>query len=112
MKEQMKKLLGLQPPSLDMPLKLSQTFTKPIPLNLGLCHLLSLDIFTHSDNSEKRFTCQNKKSFLILYTYVPFLVYSSLSLSSDFSDSSPSNSDSVTLIRLTSVRATLASSGD
>ena len=76
MKEQMKKLLGFWPLSSDMPPKSSQTFTMPIPLSLGHCHLLSLDVFTHSDSSERNlFFCMvpRKNLFLFLKFYVLLL---------------------------------------
>ena len=90
MKGQMKKLLGFQPPSLDMPPKSSQTFTKPIPLDPALCHLLSLDVFMHSDNSKRNhFSINSKKKSLYFMNFLTSIVYSFLSLTSDFSDSSP-----------------------
>ena len=87
MKEQMKKLLGFWPVSLDMPPKSSRTFTKPIPLSLGLFHLLSLDVFTCSNISERN-------SFFY-YNPMFHFSYSSFSMTSDFSNSSPSNSVSI-----------------
>ena len=77
MKGQMKKLPGYWPLSLDMPLKLSQTFTKPIPLNLGLCHSLSLDVFTHS-KFQNKFTQKKiyylRKSFFIFKALCSFFI--------------------------------------
>ena len=65
-------------PAFDMPLKLSQTFTKPIPLSLGHCHLLSLDVFTCSNISERKlfFYISKKNHFLFYKTYVPFFLLS------------------------------------
>ena len=78
----MKKPPGFQPPSSDMLPKLSWTFTKPILLNLGLCCSLSLDVFTHSDNSERNSLKKKNPRKIIflflkrlcsfLYSFLPF----------------------------------------
>ena len=98
----MKKLLSFWPPSLDMPLKSSWTFTMPIPLNLCLCHSFSLDIFTcsiHSKkiHSKKKIIIQENHFFYFYNTMFTF-THSSPSPNSDFSNTSPSNSESITLI--------------
>ena len=100
MKEQMKKLPGFWPLSLDMPPKSSWYFTKPIPLSLGLCHLLSLDVSAHSNNSERIHSKKKKssKKIIIILLNLCSIVHSSFSPNSDFSDSSPSDSKSIASI--------------
>ena len=101
----MKKLPGFWPLSSDKPLKLSWTFTKPIPLSLGLCHLLSLDVSTHSNNSERIHSKKKKssKKIIIILLNLCSIVHSSFSPNSDFSNSSPSDSKSITSVHLISL---------